>query len=893
MGQERYYLGIDLGTTNSCVHWGALDPVTGRIQPRELSFDQLVEKGNLLSRVLLPSVVWFEQAASAPTVGEYARVDGMMAQPSRVVRSVKNEMGRRGWRFEVDGRAYSAAEISASILRTLREGIFQTWGFYVDEAIITVPASFDSDMRDDTFNAAQMAGFNVLNADGSRRNILLDEPRAALYDLVNRHAGGDVPPDVISFDQPKTVMVFDLGGGTLDVSLHTVQHNPAAPLLPMIDDLAISRYTQIGGDTFDRRLMNALLMQFQARNTLNVSALPLMEQRVIEMKLLNIAEDAKRRLTSKIEQLRRTGQPITDAVSVPIQAQYVYDRYNLFTQLTKRDFEDAIRPLLGESLTLDDLERVDQIDYAQVDNIIYPILDVLHKAGRKLGAMPTIDAVILNGGMTRVHAVRERLQQFTGVAPLSILDADKSVSRGAVVYHYLLTQGLRPKSVLAETIGVEVLGNRVHHLLPAGTVLPTRRQFTGLFEVPYDAASSLQFPLYRGERTTPEPPNVKLAQRNLVLTRRYTAGTSLDVEIAVDENKVVQFAAWLTHEPTQRVEIRAASDATFAAAPPESPRPARRVPPPPISGGRLNLQAIGDRVRFASDNFDIQDFKLIHKDVMTAENNHDVIEHLINMVPQLTYTGRERLYIIFGDYLAHFPDSPLKGKIVSTLVGAIKMKHTAKNRYLNTALRQAVIALGRIGSGVAESDLLAVLNQDHTASIRADLLHAIGRVGGSFNAVKYVQIYISSESVGDRIAAYWSLGRLLSRERERPIPIAQLREIQLLPTLLVELPRENHLVAQKHCIYALGEMGDRRFAGGDMIDAGEAQTLIEGLETLRAYWRTPRNAQKSGNISEVTQLIRWLELAMKMARGEQLQDAETTTLIGIRTLIQTVSSAAE
>jgi len=230
---------------------------------------------------------------------------------------------------------------------------------------------------------------------------------------------------------------------------------------------------------------------------------------------------------------------------------------------------------------------------------------------------------------------------------------------------------------------------------------------------------------------------------------------------------------------------------------------------------------------------------------------------------------------------------------VSALVSAIKVKNTAKNRYLNTALRQAVIALGRIGSNIAESDLLSVLNLDHTASIRADVLHALGRVGSTFNAVKYVQIYISSDAPGDRIAAYWALGRLLSRERERPIPMELLRELQLLRTLLMEMPQEHHLVAQKHSIYALGEIGDRRFVGGDMIDQSEADALLGAMGELRGYWSTPRNAQRTGNITEVSQMLRWIDIAVKMVRGDALQESETTTLIGIRTLMQTVSDGAE
>ena len=133
MADQHYYLGIDLGTTNSSVHWGALNPQNNMIEPKPLEFDQMIHDGRTERHALLPSFIFFKQGDDIPVVGEYARSVGRQGQPSRVAYAVKNHMGRDDWNFEVDGRRYSASDLSSLILRTLLSGIRSTWGFTVED----------------------------------------------------------------------------------------------------------------------------------------------------------------------------------------------------------------------------------------------------------------------------------------------------------------------------------------------------------------------------------------------------------------------------------------------------------------------------------------------------------------------------------------------------------------------------------------------------------------------------------------------------------------------------------------------------------------------------------------------------------------------------------------
>lgn len=883
MAEEHFYMGIDLGTTNSSVHWGALNPVTKLIEPKELAFDQMISDGSIQRRVLLPSYIYFKQGDPNPIVGEYARTLGLQAQPSRVVRSVKSHMGQAEWRFDVDSRTFTSAQLAGFILRTLAAGIQATWGRPFQDVVITVPASFDSDMREDTMEAARLAGFKVTEKDGNGRNLLLDEPRAALYDLLNQQLSGRIPSAVIDFSTPKMVLVFDLGGGTLDVSLHRVAQSVDSTDIN-VEDLAISRYTQLGGDVFDRLLADELQRRFEERHKLKLDDLSPLDQRLVRFRLETQAEQAKQRLTTDIQlKITQGFENIPDTFAIDIQVPYVYDNKGLFMQLTKRDFERVIAPLLGYDLTIEDVSRFDTIDYSKADNIIYPILDVLRKAQKYEGRVPTVEAVVLNGGMTRVHAVRDRLQVFFGLRPLTVLDPELSVSRGAVIYHYQIHRGLRPKQILAESIGLEVYGSRVHHLIPAGTILPTKQVFKDLFEVPYDNATVIRLPLYRGERKKPEPPNKKITERRFVLSSPQPAGTPLTVEMSIDENKLIRFVASLENAPDEKVEVLIGADGGETKSNP-SVLPQIASPSKKPTGASLDPQVLRKQMRKAASSWNVSAFKALEPGILNASNGEALLTLLLDEVDTMPRVGKERIMYLFGEMGQIYPTHPKMANVVQACLHQLSSKNLNNKTFTNSVARNAVVALGKLGSPTVESHLSNLLARPEVAPIRSDILFALGKCGRSKNALKHVAEFIESDRVGDRLAATWSIGKLGSRERAPVIPIVELLDLVTVLGQKANPGYELHVTVRKFAVYALGEIGDRRpeLNHRDTVDVEHAAYIV-GVLQRALNLATP--AKTEAETEEERQLRRFASMALRMVNGESLSAEEEGTLMAVRAML--------
>ncbi len=892
---NHFYAGIDLGTTNCSVHWGAAVSNSERIEPRPLSFDQVASSGSVERRVLLPSYIWFRQESDEPIVGEFARTKGLEVQPSRVARSIKNHMGDRLWRFRVDNAQHSAVHLTTILLREMYAGVQNAWGIPVPDVVITVPASFDSDMRAATMEAAQAAGFKTQERNGAPRNLLLDEPRAALYDLLHQQLTGSLPANILDLSAPRTVLVFDLGGGTLDVSLHKVSQ-PVSDLDLNVEDLAISRYHQLGGTIFDNLLANELQRRFETRWKLSLEEMPATERNQIRIRLEVAAEQVKQKLTNDINsRLKHNPQGVPDDYAIDVRMPYLYDNLGLITSFTKGEFEGIVAPLLAWDLTLDQASTLDSAN-VPTENIVYPILDVLHKAGIKLGEAAQVDYVVLNGGMTRVHAIRQRLESLFGVKPISVLDPELAVSRGAVVYHYLLHRGWRPSQILAESIGVEVQGNRIYNLVPAGTVLPWRRAIADRFVIPAENAGSLSIPLYRGEGRTPSAPNRKLLERRVEFKQPQAADTPITVEVSIDENKIMSFVAVLPDG--QRLDFRAATDS--AEIKPESgpkvqivrPQPAKVAQPLP-SGPAITPQDFRARYRtIATSSLEApqksQKLKALAREAMNAENVPELIDVLLADMSTLNSYGRSRALLLFGEYAQRWPDDERIARIVAVTID--QLNGTMHNiTAINTVGSAAVVALAKTGSQVAESPLINVLPQARVLSIRPSILQALGRCARTGNSVRHIARYIDSERDGERINALWSLGRLGSREGASPVPIRFFED--LIPRIgrHALAAHEPHIDARQHAIFALGEIGDHRptFSSDALLSELMASHTLEVLRIVYGELnRTPVRDWRFAN--QYTHLRNLTGIAMKQVQGQVLTEEETRILMGVRDLMGVV-----
>ena len=471
-------VGIDLGTTNSLVAY--VDPATGL--PRVIPDAE--------GRVLLPSVVSF--TPDGVLVGEPARRQ-LARRPRSTVYSVKRLMGR-GYddikgevahfpfavrpadgvvRLDVGDREVTPPEVSAVILRALKERAEAYFGEPVERAVITVPAYFNDAQRQATRDAGRIAGLDVVR--------IVNEPTAAslAYGL-HRLATG-------------VIAVYDLGGGTFDISILRVKDG-------IFEVLATNGDTHLGGDDFDRALVEWLLEDLAASHGVD----PRGDGEVMQ-ELRLAAEAAKIRLSTA----ERT------TLTLPLET-FTYRR-----EITRTDLERLIEPLVARTLG--------------------PCRRALADAGLRADQ---IDEVVLVGGATRVPLVRRRVEELFGRPPHSHLNPDEVVALGAAVQAHILAGGFTELLLLDVTplsLGIETLGGVVSVLIPRNTTFPTSAR--ELFTTSVDGQTVVDLHVVQGERELAKDCR-SLARFELRGIDPMPAGMpKIEVTFLIDANGILQVTA--------------------------------------------------------------------------------------------------------------------------------------------------------------------------------------------------------------------------------------------------------------------------------------------------------------------------------------------------------------
>ena len=528
-------------------------------------------RGATVKKPLLPSYVYYREdrkGALKPLVGDFAKRQYTM-RPQFVARSIKSQMGQTGVSgLSPDVPDKSPEAISAHILKHLLAEVKRVYHREIRDVIITVPASFDTAMCQATVEAARLAGIDILNRDKRRRQVLLSEPNAVMYDLLNQMQKGEIPSHLLDTSKPQKVLVFDIGGGTLDITLHTVSRNDKNTEIIQMDEIATNRYTRLGGDDFDAFLAEEMYRRYcnQYRSTPGIVHKIEAEREEVMAQLLVYAENLKIDINDQVSTTQDDtwgDEIIESSVGGRMHNGYAYD-----DTFTKEHFERIIAPLLGNHLQYQDYQRFDTIqEEASINTIIYPILDVLKKASHKLQTDTVeVDAVVLNGGMSKLYLIQERLEGFFGFKPIVALDPDQAVARGAAVYHYYLhkygeaavearavndqegglpvsrknTSGIQLRStVLNEAIYLGTKGGAHELLVDAGSELPFVSKDLDGFSID-PGQNKIKIPIRKkdavGRYTT-------IASGQMIFEKCYRNGAAVSIQFTLSRNKILSFRA--------------------------------------------------------------------------------------------------------------------------------------------------------------------------------------------------------------------------------------------------------------------------------------------------------------------------------------------------------------
>ena len=462
-------LGIDLGTTNSEI------AIYRDGRPEVLRDDQ--------GRIILPSVVGLTETGEL-LVGEEAR-NQFLLYPERTVRSIKRRMGSDA-KVQLGEREYKPQEISAIILSRLKEIAQARLGRPIRKAVITVPAYFSDTQRQATREAGEIAGLEVAR--------IINEPTAAalVYEAA-QHQG-------------KRILVYDLGGGTFDVSVVRIEQG-------VVEVISSHGNNHLGGDDFDHKIVEHVLEHLKLKHGVDVADRPQAMARI-----LRSAEDAKKQLSdhpyARIAEeylAEHSGQPV-----------------NLDLELSREEYEDMIAPFIEETL------------------------GAIHIALESAGLTSSqVDEILLVGGATRTPLIRRRLVEAFGTQPRGEVDPDLCVAMGAAIQGAAMT-GTEVSAVLVDvtpyTFGTSALGERNGELYPyhyvpiisKNTPIPAR--MSEVFFTVLDEQTDVDVRIYQGENNDALE-NIKIGEFRVSGLSREPAGNPVIVDLALDRNGILQVSA--------------------------------------------------------------------------------------------------------------------------------------------------------------------------------------------------------------------------------------------------------------------------------------------------------------------------------------------------------------
>ncbi|MDR1029866.1 MAG: Hsp70 family protein [Treponema sp.] len=882
---DELCVGIDLGTTNSVLSIINLTP-SGNIVNKVVDITRYEDvfsttvhadgfKGCTVKKPLLPSYVYYREDRKGdlkPLVGDFAKRQYTM-RPTFVARSIKSQMGQTslsGLSPDIPDKTPEA--ISAQILKHMLSEIKRVYHRDIRDAIITVPASFDAAMCQATVEAARLAGIDVLNKDRSKRQVLLSEPNAVMYDLLNQMQKGEIPAHILDTSRAQKVLVFDIGGGTLDITLHTISRNDKNKEILQMDEIATNRYTRLGGDDFDLFLAQEMYIRYcnQYRNTPSIVHKIEAEREEVMAQLVSYSENLKIDINDQVSSTQADtwgDEAIESSVGGRMHNGYAYD-----DTFSKDQFEKILDPLLGNHLQYQDYKRFDTIqNETSINTIIYPILDVLKKASHKLQAHTVVvDAVVLNGGMSKLYLIQDRLERFFGFKPIVALDPDQAVARGAAVYHYYLHKygeadvglpvntgnksGIQLRNtILNEALFLGTKGGAHELLVDAGSELPfVSNNIDGFSIDPHQ--NKIKIPIRRkdtsGGYTT-------IASGEMSFEKPYKNGATVSIQFTLSRSKILSFKASTGFEEgitTISVDKGTTVASRYLMAPKQG---SSLIPTNEIT----KLAALYQQRRKGNRDDINKRIKLCIRTILSCSNYADFAEVILkDLYKQQQQQKRDEFFVqrllVLSRKFAPRWDKPYRQVLVErciTIASAINHTFLSISGDKVATINEAIRNIGLFGDTQQLETLLAFHDKGTRYEDTLIYAHAVSQT-----SVAWIYDRIQETSLRSSL---WGIGVGLQRNGKA----SESLDLHEVVNKILEI-MENHTLNSNNrqcALISLGLICDQRESAVDPVSRDFADTVQDRIQKIMVYYETTKH----------------LTVALQLLKGELLSEEDERFLL--------------
>lgn len=562
---NKAYLGIDLGTTNSTASVVNVER-GGRVVPLTLEVEQVDDYGlGTTYNQVVPSALFVDENGYK-SVGFYA-LKMLEAYPQNVMKETKRHIGvlkdGKGAVWNINGDDYTPEIVSSYVLKKLKKEAEKYLQQDVDSVVITVPANFNFNQVGATRTAAKLAGFD------ENKIHMLAEPTAALMDYLNEERQKDASSRRLDITkEKKRLLVFDLGGGTCDISILEAKEDQDGTI--NIQELSISQYTELGGLDFDQAVVQRLLLpQLMKAKGISPQALRKIESSTM-LKLLSglkrIAENSKKYFAKAVksrsemddidyfENSEMFDNVMYKEMIIGLPAELTH-RF----EITKKQYDECIKMFLYASASQGgkDIET--------------PILNALQTAKKPLN-IADIDQIFLVGGMTNYPTIQKRIYEIfdNRLKPISSINPMLSVSRGAAVFNYYKEKvnfgsgeedsmgAIVDVNILPGNVFIDVVAGEPICLLEKGTEAGSSKILDGQFEVAgkagQDKIAEMELRLFTAESAT-SMKVTELKSAILKFRRPVDSGSKISIKAEYTANREVIVSAWLTNNEEEKIDV--------------------------------------------------------------------------------------------------------------------------------------------------------------------------------------------------------------------------------------------------------------------------------------------------------------------------------------------------